>query len=85
MTIPAGNNQGRKAALISVSAISSDGQISAGGQVMDTAREAVRLSGTDNFDLGSVEGKLTLFHTAATTVSNRLGQPVDLMVFVMWT
>jgi pectate lyase-like protein len=85
LTVPAGNNQGRKAALISVSAISSDGQTSAGGQVMDTAKEAVRLTGTDNFGIGNEDGKLTVFHTAATTVFNKLGQPVDLLVFVVWT
>ena len=84
LTIPAGNNQGRKASMIFVSAITSDGQISAGGQVMDTSKEAVLLAGTDNFGIGNVNEKLTVFHTAATTIFNRLGQPVDLVVFVTW-
>jgi hypothetical protein len=53
--------------------------------VMDTAKEAVRLTGTDNFGIGNEDGKLTVFHTAATTVFNKLGQPVDLLVFVVWT
>ncbi len=84
LTIPAGNNQGRKAAMIFVSAISSDGLISAGGHVMDTSKEAICLSGTNNFGVGNVSGKLTVFHTASTVIFNQLGKAVDVVVFVVW-
>lgn len=85
LTIPAGNNQGRKAGVIWVSAITEDETINAGGQVMDTINGAIRLAGTDNFDVGNIDGKLTVFHTGATQIFNKLGQSVDLMVFATWT
>jgi hypothetical protein len=85
LTIPASNNYGRKAAMIFVSAYSSAGPISAGGQVIDTAQDAFLISGTNNFGVGNVDGKLTVFHTGATTIFNRLGQGIDIVVFVVWT
>lgn len=85
MTVQSGNDQGRKAALIFVSAISQDGQVSAGDKMMDTSNSAVLLSGTANFDVGDVEDKLTVFHTDATTIFNRMAQKVELVVFVVWT
>lgn len=84
ITIPAGNNQGRKAGFIFVSAYGSEGAISAGGQVIDTANDAILISGTENFGVGNVDGKLTVFHAGATTVFNRLVVAVDVVVFVVW-
>ena len=84
LTIPAGNNQGRKAGTIWVSGITGDGLVNVGGQVIDTAQETTLLSGTNNFGVGNIDGKLTVFHTSATTIFNRLGQKVELTVFVTW-
>lgn len=84
LTLPAGTNEGRKAALIFVSAYAPVTEASAGGQVMDTPDQALVIAGTENFGVGNVPGKLTVFHTNATTVFNQLGTAVDLLVWVVW-
>ncbi len=84
LVIPAGNNEGRKTGIIFVSAISTDQLISAGGQVIDNSKEAILLSGTANFDVGNINGKLTVLHTNATNIYNRLGKDIKLLVQATW-
>ncbi|MBI5916787.1 MAG: hypothetical protein HY842_15535 [Bacteroidetes bacterium] len=94
LNLPAANNFGRKVSMVWVAASGSNGSVTEGGQAMDAANSAVRLSGTTNFDVVNFDpinpipvevGKLAVFHDANTTVINKLGQPVDLVVFVTWT
>lgn len=86
-TIPA---YARKTAIVFVSAYGANGSISEGGQVIDTANKAVLVSGTANFDIKNagdnidVDGKLVVFHQSNTSIYNRLGETIDVVVAVMW-
>lgn len=84
LALPAGVHEGRKAALIFISAYAAATQTSAGGQVMDTPDQAIRIAGTENFSVGRLSGKLTVLHADAPLVINQLGAAVDLMVWVVW-
>ncbi|MBN1351581.1 hypothetical protein JXJ21_19360 [candidate division KSB1 bacterium] len=87
LTIP---SYTRKAAIIFVSGYGS-GPISAGGQVIDTAEKVYLISGTEKFGIKNsgdnldVSGKLVVFHQSNTTIYNRLGVTIDVVVFIMWT
>jgi hypothetical protein len=53
-----------------------------GGQALVTAENAYRLSGTTNFDVQNVPGKLTVFRESQSVITlfNQLGETIDYVV-----
>ena len=81
--LPAGNGTGRKASIITVSASGENG-ITSGGMVIDSPEAANALSGTNNFGIGNLPGKLTVLHEDMTYLFNQTGTPLDYVVTVSW-
>lgn len=82
--IPASNNTGRSSAMIFVVAADGTGAKREGGMMIDDSNGNVVASGTANFVVGNVGGKLCVLHSGTTDIINNLGTTVHVSVFVVW-
>lgn len=87
LAIPASDTRGRQAAFIQVAGYSATGPIKEGGIVVDYPglNAAVLVSGTANFGVGNVAGKLTIFNEGGQcTIFNQTGQTLKVVARVVW-
>jgi hypothetical protein len=73
-----------KISILTVGAVGEASSPVEGGTVLVSPQAVVLVAGTPNFNVGSLQGKLTVLRVTATDVriNNRLGFPVDLVLTV---